>query len=155
MKSKLSLIIGALFLLGQTAMAQTTLTVSATIPSATGLSLAVTRVNATTNVFGAVLTTATTLPFGTLTFSPSLGIYLPTNYFAIDIGTTGGAGSPIVAVTYTEGTNPNGASSNNGGLGTKSTATFATETLSGSSTVEALSSLGKKRARWLCHDRLP
>jgi hypothetical protein len=143
MKTKLSLILGGVFLFSQAAMAQVPLTVSATVPAATGLQLTVTPVNATTNTFGTSSTTATTLPFGTLAFNSSLGIYLPTNYFAIDIGTTGGAGTPTVNVTYAEGTNPNGVATN--GLGTKTTATFVTEAVSGTTTTETLSSLGKKR----------
>jgi len=146
MKRRLILLVGGLFLLSQAAVvsAQTIpLTVSASVPLATGLQLTVTPVNATTNVFGTSSTTATTIPFGTLTFNTTLGIYLPANYYSIDIGTTGGAGSPIVAVTYVEGTNPNAVATN--GLGTKTTATFVTEALSGTSTVETLSSLGKKR----------
>ena len=132
MKTKLGLIITAsLFLFSQAAHA-IPLTVSATVPAATGLQLAVTPVNSTTNVFGTSSTTATTLPFGTLTLNSTLGIYLPTNYFAIDIGTTGGAGTPIVNVTYAEGTNPNGVATN--GLGTKTTATFVTEAVSGTGT---------------------
>jgi len=144
MKTRLILLLGGLFLLSQgAAVSAQTLTVSASVPAATGLQLTVTPVNATTNVFGTSSTTATTIPFGTLTFNSTLGIYLPANYYAIDIGTTGGAGTPTVAVTYVEGTNPNNVATN--GLGTKTTATFVTEALSGTSTVETLSSLGKKR----------
>ncbi len=143
MQKSISLVLTGLFLISQAAMAQIPLTVSATVPAATGLQLTVTPVNSTTNAFGTPSTTATTLPFGTLTFNSTLGIYLPTNYFAIDLGTTGGAGVPIVNVTYAEGTNPNGVATN--GLGTKTTATFVTEAISGGSTVESSSSLGKKR----------
>ncbi len=143
MKNKLGLFMLCGLLTSQCAMAQIPLTVSATLPAATGLQLTVTPVNATTNAFGTPSISATTLPFGTLAFNNTLGIYVPTNYFAIDIGTTGGAGTPIVNVTYAEGTNPNNDANN--GLGTKTTATFVTEAISGSSTVETLSTLGKKR----------
>jgi len=146
MKKILSLSLGCLVLFSQTATVFANaipLTVSATITPGTAIQLTVTPVNATTNVFGTPSTTATTLPFGTLGFNSTLGIFLPTNYFAIDIGETGGAGTPIVSVTYTEGTNPNALATN--GLGTKTTATFVTEAISGSSTVETPSSLGKKR----------
>ena len=56
MKTKLSLILAGLFLLGQaaTGWAATTFTVSATVPSATGISVAVSSVNSTTNVFTAL-----------------------------------------------------------------------------------------------------
>lgn len=123
-------------------MAQTvqTLTVSASIPTPTSLQLTVTPINATTGVPGTPSTTATTIPFGTLTYSTSLGIYLPTNYYSVALGTNG-AGVPIVAVTYTEGSNPNNNAAN--GLGTKSTATFVTA--NSSTGVETVSSLGKKR----------
>ena len=97
MKNKLKFNFGGLFfLLSQAAaVSAQTLTVSATIPAATGLSLTVTPVTIA-SVFGTPSTTATTIPFGTLTFNSTLGIYLPADYYAIDIGTTGGAGTPIV-----------------------------------------------------------
>ena len=143
MKNKLSLILGALFLLSQAAMAQTTLTVSASVPAATGLLLTVTPINGTTGVAGNPSTTATTLPFGTLVFNALNGIYLPVNYYSVAIGTTGGAGTPIVNVTYTEGANPNSPGSSTNGLGTKTTATFVTA--NPTTHVETVSSLGKKR----------
>jgi len=145
MKNKLGVVLGGLFIAFQTAaFSATTLTVSATIPAATGISLTVTPVNSSTGVWGTSSTSATTLPFGTLTYNSANGIYLPSNSFAIDIGSAGGAGTPTVAVTYIEGTNPNG-SSVNGGLGTKTTATFATEANTGSTITETLAALGKKR----------
>ena len=148
MKIKMHLILGGLFLMSQVATVQAaaqTLTVSATVPQATGISITVTPVNATTNVFGTPSTSATTLPFGTLTYNAANGIYLPSQYFAIDLGSTGGAGSPIVAVTYVEGTNPNLVATN--GLGTKTTATFALEQYTSPTTspIETISTLGKKR----------
>ncbi len=150
MKIKLSLILGGLFLLAQTGgvVGAQTIVVSATVPSATGISLTVTPVNATTNVWntGATIVNPAAISFGILTYNATSLIYLPTNYYAIDIGTTGGAGSPTVAVTYVEGTgtaNPNGVATN--GLGTKSTATFVTTSGSGTNTTDAQTSLGKKR----------
>ena len=140
MKNKVGLILAALVFASQAAMAQT-LTVSAAIPAATGLTLTVTPVNATTNVFGTPSTTATTIPFGTLTLNPSLGIYLPTNYYTIGISASGGAGTPIVNVTYTEGTNPNAPGTSTHGLGSKATATFLTV----NGQTQTVSSLGKKR----------
>jgi len=143
MKTKLSFILGGMLLISQVpaahAVAQT-LTVSAAIPAATGLLLTVTPINGTTGVAGTPSTTATTIPFGTLTYNATSGIYLPVNYYSVAIGTSGGAGTPIVAVTYTEGTNPNGASN---GLGVKTVATFVTA--NPVSNVETVSSLGKKR----------
>ena len=142
MNKRLSLILGILLLLTPAAMAQTvqTLTVSATIPSATGLQLTVTPINATTNVTGTPSTTATTIPFGTLTFNTTTNIYLPTNFYSVALGATGGAGTPTVNVTYTEGNNPNGSTN---GLGVKSTATFVTANTS--TGAETVSALGKKR----------
>ena len=140
MKKVLGFILGGLFLFGQSAMAQV-LTVSASVPSATGLQLTVTPINATSGVLGTSSTTATTIPFGVLTFNTTNNIYLPVNYYSVLVGTTGGSGTPIVNVTYTEGTNPNNPGTNTNGLGTKATATFVT--VAGST--ETVSSLGKKR----------
>ena len=92
--------------------------VSATIPSASGVSIVATKVDSASNVFGA---TVTALNFDPMVFDSQLGIFLPDHYFAIDVGVTGGAGSVTVTVTYTEGAKPNGQTN---GLGFKSTATF-------------------------------
>ena len=61
------------------------------------------------------------LNFDPLTFDSTNGIYLPDHYFVIDVGATGGAGSPDVTVTYVEGSKPVGQAK---GLGWKSIATF-------------------------------
>ena len=123
------------------AMAQLALTVSASVPLATGLQLTVTPINAVSGVLGVSSTTATTIPFGTLIFNPTNHIYLPVDYYSVLIGTTGGAGTPIVNVTYTEGTNPNNPGTSINGLGTKAVATFVTV----AGATETVSSLGKKR----------
>ena len=153
MKTKLSLIIiGGLLLFAQSAMAaDPTLTVSASIPAASALQLTVTTYNAVSKaVVGTPSTSATTIPFGQLTLTTTgNNIYAPTNYYAVSIGTIGGAGTPIVNVTYAEGTGaacPNiaaGLSATLGCLGTKTTATFVTA--NPTTNVEVVSSLGKKR----------
>jgi len=150
MKILLSLIVGGSFLFSQTAMAQTPLTVSASIPAATGFQLTVSTYNASNgSIEGSPSTTATTLPFGTLTFDSSTGTYTPSVYYGVAISATGGAGTPIVNVTYAEGSGtacPNiaaGTSGTLGCLGTKSTATFVTA--NPSTNTETVSSLGKKR----------
>ena len=65
------------------------------------------------------------------------------NYYTVAIGTTGGAGAPVVNVTYSEGTNPNNPGTSTNGLGVKTTATFVT--VNPSNNAETISSLGKKR----------
>ncbi|MDE2222767.1 MAG: hypothetical protein KGK03_06825 [Candidatus Omnitrophica bacterium] len=118
-------------------------TVSATVPAATGVSVTVSSVNSSTNAFTTMPAGTTALSFDPMTFNPTLGIYLPNHYFALDFGATGGAGTPDLTLTYTEGTNPNGTSN---GLGTKTTATFAKEVLgTGGSTTETLLPQGKMR----------
>ncbi len=97
----------------------TSFLVSASIPAATGASITASRVNAATNAFTAV--SGTNLSFDPLTFQATNQIYLPDHFFAIDIGSVGGAGSPNVNVTYTEGLNPNTPGK---GLGWHSSATF-------------------------------
>lgn len=97
----------------------TTFTVSASVPAATTVSISAFRVNSATNAFTPV--SGTSLSLDPMTYSPSLGIYLPDHFFAIDVASSGGSGSPSVTVTYTEGTNPNSPAH---GLGWKSVATF-------------------------------
>lgn len=101
------------------ATTSTTFTVSATVLAATGVTIAASRVNSSNNQFTAVAGTG--LSFNPLTYSAANGIYLPDHYFALDVGTTGGVGTPDVTVIYTEGANPNNPAH---GLGWKATATF-------------------------------
>jgi hypothetical protein len=98
----------------------TTFTVSATVPAASSVSIAASKVNSSTNVFTPV--TGTLLNFDPLSFDNTNKIYLPDHYFAIDIGPNG-AGATSATVSYTEGANPNAATGGHG-LGWKTTATF-------------------------------
>jgi hypothetical protein len=143
MKTKIGLFLAGLFLLSQSAMAQTTFTVSATVPLATSITMTVNSINSTGSaVFTPVSGTA--LSFDPMTFNSTNGIYVPNHYYSIDIATASGAGTPDTTVTYTEGANPNGATN---GLGFKATATFAKEVYTGASTppTETITSLGKIR----------
>lgn len=116
----LSLVLGTVLLCAGIAGAATTsFLVSASVPAATGVSITASSVNSTTNAFTPVA--GTNLNFNPLTFDATNSIYLPNHFFAIDIGTTGGAGTADTTVTYTEGTNPNGTGK---GLGWHATATF-------------------------------
>ncbi|MCA9405424.1 MAG: hypothetical protein KC684_02720 [Candidatus Omnitrophica bacterium] len=107
---------------GQSVQAQTNdsadFVVSIDIPIATSISIIATPVNAQSGQFGSPVTA---LDFNPVTLNQSLGVFFPDHYFAIDVGTSGGAGTPGVTVTYQEGSNPN---SPNNGLGWKSTMTF-------------------------------
>ena len=151
MKNKLGLVLGVLLFFSQAAMAQTAFQVTAQIPAATGLLLTeATYLASTGAVVGTPSTTATTIPFGQLNFNTTNNIYVPTNYYSIAVGVTGGAGgTPIVNVTYTEGTGtqcPNiaaGLSATLGCLGTKTTATFVTA--DSATNAETVSSVGKVR----------
>lgn len=124
MKRKIfiSMILPALFLLGASdSMALTSSTefvVSATVPSATGISITATQVDSATDTFGAQVNE---LNFDPMTFNALNSIWLPDHYFAVDVGSTGGAGSPDVVVTYGNEASPAGQIK---GLGFKSTATF-------------------------------
>jgi len=136
MKTKLSILLGGMLLISQSAMAQLTspqtFTVSAAVPLSTSVGITVNSVNSSGSpVFTPVSGTA--LSFGTLTFTTTnnINIYLPNHYFTLDIAATNGAGAPDTSVTYTEGLNPNGATN---GLGFKSVATFAKEVFTSSST---------------------
>lgn len=92
--------------------------VSATVPLANGVSITATQVDAVTNKFGQ---SVNNLNFNPLKFDTVNNIYLADHYFAIDVGATGGTGSPDVTVTYVEGAKPVGQTK---GLGFKSTTTF-------------------------------
>lgn len=142
MKIKSSLMSAGLFLLScallpSGAQASTAFTVSATVPSATGISIVVDSVNVVgPPVFTPV--SGLSLSFDPMAFNTTFNIWLPSIYYALNIGVTGGGGLPDTTVTYAEGTNPNGATN---GLGYKTTATFDQEL----GTTETLLSLGKKR----------
>lgn len=114
-----------------------TFTVSAEVPLATDVGITASRVSSATGNWTALAGTA--LNFDPLTFNSTNSAWFPDHYFAIDVAATG-AGNTDVTVTYTEGANPNSATTGHG-LGWKSTATFMkvagpTETL--------LSAHGKK-----------
>lgn len=93
--------------------------VSATIPSASGISIVASKVDSSSGDFFSGNVSA--LDFDPMAFNSNLGIWLPDHFFAVDIGVTDGAGSANVTVTYTEGSKPSGQVN---GLGFKSTATF-------------------------------
>lgn len=82
--------------------ASTTFTMSATIPSLTGVN--VTAQSITGKTWAAV---GSALNFGTLTLKTNTDgtqAYLPASYFAIDVAGTGGAGVPTTTqVSYVEG----------------------------------------------------
>ena len=120
--------------------APTTFTVSATVPQATGIAIVVDSVNSSgTPVFTPV--SGTSLSFDPMTFNTTNNIYIPSVYYALNISSSSGSGLPDTTVTYTEGANPNSGSASQGGLGTKTTATFAQEL----GNVETITALGKKR----------
>ena len=96
-----------------------TFTVSASVPSATGIAINAYKVNPATNAFTAVA--GLDLSFDPLSFDDINSIYVSDHIFAIDVSADGGAGTPTTTFTYTEGANPNGAGH---GLGWKSAAAF-------------------------------
>ncbi len=104
--------------------------VSATVPAATGISITATRVAVQGNVFGSAVTA---MDFNPLTFNAANGIWVPDHYFAVDVGATGGAGTPVVLVSYGSESSPAGQAK---GLGFKSTATFVKVTGTGASQTE-------------------
>lgn len=118
---KLMMAAGVLLAIGVvSAQAETTnFLVSASVPSATGVSIVASQVDSATNDFTPVA--GTNLSFDPLTFEATNQIYLPNHFFAIDVGVTGGAGAPNVTVAYTEGLNPNTPGK---GLGWHAAATF-------------------------------
>lgn len=118
---KLMMAAGVLLAIGVVSAqaATTNFLVSASVPSATGVSIVASQVDSATNDFTPVA--GTNLSFDPLTFEATNQIYLPNHFFAIDVGVTGGAGAPNVTVAYTEGLNPNTPGK---GLGWHAAATF-------------------------------
>jgi hypothetical protein len=149
MKKFLSLVMIALFLVAQTGQVSALnvtkdFVLSATVPAASGITISASSIDAAT---GKIWTPVTglALSFGTLTYNAANGIFLPANYFAIDVGTSGGSGTPSVVFTYTEGTNPNSGTTLKS-LGWKTTSTFFKVTGTGASQVEtALTAHGPKK----------
>ncbi len=130
MKTKLSLILGSLFLFSQAAMAvSTTYNVTASVPAGSGVSMAVNTVTGTT--FTPV--SGTTLTYGALQFNTTTKVFLAPNYFTIDVANIG-AGSPNTTITYVAGTVPTGATSS---LGSNSSIAFDKEVFTSSSTPPA------------------
>ena len=153
MKKRVILILAGLLLSLQaaTGWASTAFTVSAAVPLATGVGFTVYQVNSATNAFTTLAAGTTALNFGTLTYTnvgtvatPSY-IFLPTNYYALDIAVVGGAGAPTTSVTYTDASVPTGATSS---LGYKGTVMFVKETYTSATTnpaETAIAGISKKR----------
>jgi hypothetical protein len=146
MKKLLSIAAAGLFLLGQSGLVNAeTYTLSATVPSATSVGFTVTRVDTSTTPNTRSAVSGSALSFGTLhlvTNTDGSSLFLPNNYFVIDVAAVGGAGSTDVTLAYTEGSNPN---SPGHGLGYKSVATLVKVSGSGSSQTEAVTAHGKKK----------
>ena len=130
---------------GAVSAATRSFTISASVPTATGVSITASSVAVPSNVFTSLASNATMLSFDTMTFSATYGYWAPDHAFAIDVGTVGGSGNLTTVVTYTEGTNQNSATGGHG-LGYKGIATFQKATVSGGVTSEtSIAALGKKR----------
>lgn len=96
---------------------QGSFTISVDIKKADAIAFIVNRVQ------GKTWTPATNdLNFGQLLFDSANGVFYSPFYYAIDISVVGGAGQPDdIALSYTEGNNPNVNNRGRGGLGTKAT----------------------------------
>src|SRR5208282_5467649 len=93
MKTKLSLILAGLFLLSQagTGWAQTAFQVQATVPNATGITMAVSYSPANGATFTTETGTALSFDaYGGMKYDSVNKVYNPSVYYAIDIATSGG-----------------------------------------------------------------
>lgn len=125
-KSKLILLTVILLVTGvQAANAgQAVLTITANVPPANDVGFFVSRVTRTGNTvnFDTPILGSQQLNFGTLTFSPTNGIFIANHFYAIDVGAIAAGGSPAagqvgtVQLSYVNGT-PRG-------LGNKAITTF-------------------------------
>ncbi len=153
MKKTLGLVLMGLMVVGIAAPAHA-LTASkdffltATIPSVSGISISASSIknDASGNpVFSAAGTSLSFDPLIYKTFAVGTATYnawLPDHWFAIDVGSTGGAASTTsVTVTYKDTSFLNGTTGHN--LGWKSTLTFMTVTGSGETAITAHGTGGK------------
>lgn len=121
--------------------ATTNFLVSASIPPATGVSISASKVDIASGEFSPVA--GNELSFNPMIFRSDTQIYTPDFFFAVDVGVTGGAGTPNVNVSYTEGLNPNDPGK---GLGWHAAATFIRVVQTGSVIEEIeLTSHGPKK----------
>lgn len=149
MKTKLSLMVGTAFLLGQMGIAlagtsTVTLTASAAIPAASGISISFTPISGNKTT-GTTTTTSSNskMDFGTLTYNTTLGTWGPSAtspaYFIVDVASNGTGATPAATLTYTEGTagagNPNGIAAT--GLGSKLSVSMVTTSGSGTNTKDS------------------
>lgn len=125
MKNSLLIALLSVFVLSAPAFAlvtSKTFSIQANIPAATGSNIDAFSVQGTPPVFTAVPGTVLSFNTGTsMPYNSTLGIYIPTHFYAINVSGTGGAGAPDVTVSYTGDTKPVGQTN---GLGVKATATF-------------------------------
>ena len=131
MKKTLGFLLATVFVFLQTgslSAATRSFTMTASIPSATGVSLAVYGPG------GAMSSDATLLNFGPLTFDTTNNVWMPVGNFMIVTSPVSGSGSVDTTVSYSEGHNPNGASGK--GLGWHSFAWFRMFVPRGNQSVE-------------------
>jgi len=118
-------VVAVFYAINSWAAVSQTVTVNATIPTMTGgLSVTVSKVT------GTVWTTASSISFGTLIWDKINNIFLPTSYYAVDIGVTDNSGTAWT-VTHTRASLANGANNLNGKVNVsfnkQTSATVATE----------------------------
>ena len=134
MKIISSLVLAGLLMFSQAGslMAATgtgTYQMSATVPVASAVSIQAFSINGTGAPVFTSMGSNTSLNYDPMTFNTTSLIYVPNNYYAINVGPgVGGSGATSATVTYTEGANPNNVSGGSThGLGYKAVATFVKE----------------------------
>lgn len=119
-KLLLSLIaVFGLCVIAQPASAQVDFTIDAEVPAADGATFAVSQVTPGPPEVFTPLNTFN-LDFQTLTLDAVNGIFLPSFFWVVDVGSNG-AGFPDVQYSYTDTANPNGGLNNGTGLGARGT----------------------------------
>ncbi len=126
MKKLLLAVIAALAgltLMAMPASAQVDFFIDAEVPAANGATFAVSQVTpGPPEVFTPVNTF--NLDFQTLTLDTVNGIFIPSFFWVVDVGSNG-AGFPDVQFAYTDTANPNGGLNNGTGLGGRGTIAYA------------------------------
>lgn len=111
-------------LLATTAQAQVDFFIEAEIPAADGATFTVSKVLLPSETFQKQAAGFTALDFGMLSLDTATGIFVPSFFWVIDVGSNG-AGFPDLEFAYTDTNNPNGTNNDGTGLGGHGTVSYS------------------------------
>lgn len=134
-------LVAGLILVAAPASAQVDFFIQAEIPAADGATFSVSKVLLPGETFLAQAPGFTALDFGMLTLDTVNGIFVPSFFWVIDVGSNG-AGFPDLDFAYGDTNNPNGTNDDGTGLGARGTVAYSevVTNVGGSQTVNLIRS---------------